>query len=120
MIGSVAIGLTGMMLALQSQPAPTASSGSAPSIVDGFKLLSGTPSEAPTLRFDRGGAIADDRRDDRLAADRWAIPPSQRPREPGSAVDARMSMRLDRDAGPSFGMGGIGRALLRVTEALTD
>lgn len=46
-----------------------------------------------------------------------------RPREPGATMRARMSMRLDtgRDAlRPAFALGGIGGALIRVTDVLFD
>jgi hypothetical protein len=46
-----------------------------------------------------------------------------RPREPGATMKARMSMRLDtgRDAmRPAFALGGIGGALIRVTDVLFD
>lgn len=44
------------------------------------------------------------------------------PREPGSTIDARMSMRLDegRDTRAAFGLGGIGGAIMRIGEALID
>lgn len=44
-----------------------------------------------------------------------------RPREPGATMRARMSMRLDtgRDAmRPDFALGGIGGAIVRMTDAL--
>ncbi|WP_315760121.1 hypothetical protein [Sphingomonas sp. Y38-1Y] len=47
----------------------------------------------------------------------------ERPREPGAPMRARMSMRLDtgRDAfSPAFALGGIGGALVRMTDALID
>lgn len=46
---------------------------------------------------------------------------TERPREPGAPVKARMSMRLDdgRDSmRPAFALGGLGGALMRVTDAL--
>jgi hypothetical protein len=48
---------------------------------------------------------------------------TERPREPGAPVKARMSMRLDdgRDSmRPAFALGGLGGALMRMTDALLD
>jgi hypothetical protein len=59
---------------------------------------------------------------DRSSAELCDVP-VDRPREPGAAMRARMSMRLDagRDAmRPAFALGGLGGALIRVTDALFD
>jgi hypothetical protein len=56
---------------------------------------------------------------DRSSAELCDVP-VDRPREPGAAMRAKMSMRLDtgREAmRPAFGLGG---ALIRVTDALFD
>lgn len=48
---------------------------------------------------------------------------TERPRLPGTPVKARMSMRLDegRDSlRPAFALGGLGGALVRMTDALLD
>ncbi|PCD03026.1 hypothetical protein COC42_00930 [Sphingomonas spermidinifaciens] len=88
----------------------------------GLRLV---PAEARTPRLPRIAAEAlplDLLPGDRPAADLCADT-TERPREPGAPVRARMSMRLDsgRDAmRPAFALGGLGGALMRVTDALLD
>lgn len=117
---AVALGmmLAGGVLADDSAPPPRRS---LPALLD-LRLLA---PEARAPRLPRIAAetlpldlLPGDRPTAELCADT-----TERPREPGAPVRARMSMRLDtgREAmRPAFALGGLGGALMRVTDALLD
>jgi hypothetical protein len=82
--------------------------------------------ERPAMQRFRITPTADG--DDLLPGDRpmselFVTDVGNRPREPGARMNARMSMRLDQGTSsmhPAFSLGGIGGALVRMTDALID